>query len=142
MKEHSRVALITGANRGLGLEISRQLAGRGLTVLMGARDTSKGVRAVALLNSESLDARQIALDVSSSQSILEAVSVIDGEFGRLDVLVNNAAVLTDIGVQPSETEESMLDLNPERQSNSRLSCQIEVTDALDGLVVQLPEFQF
>ena len=43
---------------------------------------------------------------------------------------------------PGETEESMLDLNPERQSNSRLSCQIEVTDALDGLVVQLPEFQF
>ncbi len=43
---------------------------------------------------------------------------------------------------PSETEESMLDLNPERQSNSRLSCQIEVTDELDGLVVQLPEFQF
>lgn len=44
--------------------------------------------------------------------------------------------------QPGETEESMLDLNPERQSNSRLSCQIKVTDDLDGLVVQLPEFQF
>ena len=44
--------------------------------------------------------------------------------------------------QPSEAEESMLDLNPERQSNSRLSCQIPVTDELDGLVVQLPEFQF
>ena len=43
---------------------------------------------------------------------------------------------------PSETEESMLDLNPERGANSRLSCQIPVTDALDGLVVQLPEFQF
>ena len=42
---------------------------------------------------------------------------------------------------PSESEESMLDLNPEREANSRLSCQIEVTDALDGLVVNLPEFQ-
>lgn len=42
---------------------------------------------------------------------------------------------------PSEGEESMLDLNPERETNSRLSCQIEVTDALDGLVVNLPEFQ-
>lgn len=42
---------------------------------------------------------------------------------------------------PSEGEESMLDLNPEREANSRLSCQIEVTDALDGLVVNLPEFQ-
>lgn len=44
--------------------------------------------------------------------------------------------------QLGETEESMLDLNPERQSNSRLSCQIKITDELDGLVVQLPEFQF
>ena len=43
--------------------------------------------------------------------------------------------------QPSETEESMLDLNPERQSNSRLSCQIPVRDELDGLVVRVPEFQ-
>ena len=48
----------------------------------------------------------------------------------------------DVVGKPGETEESMLDLNPERQENSRLSCQIEVTDALDGLVVQLPEFQF
>ena len=44
--------------------------------------------------------------------------------------------------QPNETEESMLDLNPERQENSRLSCQINVTEDLDGLVVNLPEFQF
>ena len=44
--------------------------------------------------------------------------------------------------QPNDTEESMLDLNPERQDNSRLSCQIQVSDELDGLVVNLPEFQF
>lgn len=44
--------------------------------------------------------------------------------------------------QPGDTEESMLDLNPERQENSRLSCQINVTEELDGLVVNLPEFQF
>ena len=44
--------------------------------------------------------------------------------------------------KPSEQEESMLDLNPDREANSRLSCQIPVTDALDGLVVQLPEFQY
>ena len=44
--------------------------------------------------------------------------------------------------KPGESEESMLDLNPERQPNSRLSCQIKVDDSLDGLVVKLPEFQF
>jgi len=53
----------------------------------------------------------------------------------------NEAWMAKVG-QPSEAEESMLDLNPERQSNSRLSCQIEVTDELDGLIVNLPEFQF
>lgn len=56
------------------------------------------------------------------------------------VMVDPAWVATVGG--PSETEESMLDLNPERQENSRLSCQIDVTDDLDGLVVNLPEFQF
>ena len=49
---------------------------------------------------------------------------------------------TDAIGQPNETEESMLDLNPERQENSRLSCQIRVSEELDGLVVNLPEFQF
>ena len=48
----------------------------------------------------------------------------------------------DVVGEPGEAEESMLDLNPERQANSRLACQIPVVDALDGLVVELPEFQF
>ena len=52
------------------------------------------------------------------------------------------AVWTSTVGQPNPTEESMLDLNPERQENSRLSCQIRVSEELDGLVVNLPEFQF
>tara|TARA_B100000959_G_C14884361_1_gene583932 strand:- start:895 stop:1215 length:321 start_codon:yes stop_codon:yes gene_type:complete len=52
------------------------------------------------------------------------------------------AAWTDAVGQPNETEESMLDLNPESQENSRLSCQIRVSEELDGLVVNLPEFQF
>jgi len=105
-REH--VALVTGANRGLGFEISRQLGQKGMTVLMGARSTEKGHQAVEKLRGEGLDTRAVALDVTDSASIASAVETIRSEFGKLDVLVNNAAVLLDIGVQPSDVKEEIL----------------------------------
>jgi NAD(P)-dependent dehydrogenase (short-subunit alcohol dehydrogenase family) len=102
------VAFITGANRGLGLEISRQLGRKGMTVLMGARNYEKGEQAVKMLRDEGLDTRAFALDVTDSSSIQSAVERIRSEIGKLDVLVNNAAVLLDIGVQPSNLEEVVL----------------------------------
>ena len=103
-----RVALVTGANRGLGLEISRQLGQKGIVVLMGARNLQKGEKASETLRSEGLDTRANALDVVDSASITSAVEAIRSEFGKLDVLVNNAAVLLDIGVQPSDVKEDVL----------------------------------
>ena len=103
-----KIALVTGANRGLGFEISRQLGQKGMTVLMGARDSEKGEKAAVVLRGEGLDTRAIALDVTNSASITSVVDVIRSDFGRLDVLVNNAAVLLDIGVQPSDLGEDVL----------------------------------
>jgi len=103
-----KIALVTGANRGLGFEISRQLGQKGMTVLMGARDSEKGEKAAEMLHGEGLDTRAIALDVTDSASITSAVDAIRSDFGRLDVLVNNAAVLLDIGVQPSDLGEDVL----------------------------------
>jgi len=103
-----KVALVTGANRGLGFEISRQLGQKGMTVLMGARDSEKGEQAAKMLRGEEFDTRAIALDVVDSASITSAVAAIRSEFGKLDVLVNNAAVLLDIGVQPSDVKEDVL----------------------------------
>jgi NAD(P)-dependent dehydrogenase (short-subunit alcohol dehydrogenase family) len=102
------VALATGANRGLGFEISRQLGQRGMTVIMGARDSGKGEDAAEMPHGEGLDTQAIALDVTDSASIASTVETIRSEFGKLDVLVNNAAVLLDIGVQPSDVEEGVL----------------------------------
>jgi NAD(P)-dependent dehydrogenase (short-subunit alcohol dehydrogenase family) len=103
-----KIAMVTGANRGLGFEISRQLGLKGMTVLMGARDSEKGEKAAVVLRGEGLDTRAIALDVTNPASITSAVDAIRSDFGRLDVLVNNAAVLQDIGVQPSALGEDVL----------------------------------
>ena len=91
-----KIALVTGGNRGLGYETCRQLAELGLKVLLGARDLSKGKSAANQLNEkEGLDVMFYQLDVSDQNSILNVIKEVDIEFGRLDVLVNNAAILYD-----------------------------------------------
>ncbi|HTJ81154.1 MAG TPA: SDR family oxidoreductase [Polyangiaceae bacterium] len=83
------VALVTGANKGIGNEIARQLARHGFTVLVGARDLARGEAAAAAMDG---DARAIAIDVTSAPSIEAAAARIRDELGRLDVLVNNAGI--------------------------------------------------
>jgi len=82
------VALVTGANKGIGHEIARQLAAHGVTVVIGARDVALGEAAAAAIRG----ARAIALDVTSADSIAAAAARIRRELGRLDVLVNNAGI--------------------------------------------------
>jgi NAD(P)-dependent dehydrogenase (short-subunit alcohol dehydrogenase family) len=83
------VALITGANQGIGLQIARDLAAKGFTVLVGSRNLEKGQEAAKSMGG---DAQAIQLDVTDSASISAAAKRIRAELGRLDVLVNNAAI--------------------------------------------------
>jgi NAD(P)-dependent dehydrogenase (short-subunit alcohol dehydrogenase family) len=83
------VALVTGANKGIGLQIAKDLAGRGFTVLVGSRDVKNGESAA---KSVGADARAVQLDVTDKASITAAADRIRKEFGRLDVLVNNAGI--------------------------------------------------
>ena len=92
---NKKIALITGANKGIGLETARQLGKKGMTVLVGARDRRKGEEAVAELRKENLDAQVLEIDVSKSASIQQAAAQVEKEFGHLDVLVNNAGVMLD-----------------------------------------------
>lgn len=86
------IALITGANKGIGFETARLLADTGATVLIGARDADRGRAAVEKLAADGADARFVRLDVTDADSVAAAAAYIDAEFGRLDVLVNNAAI--------------------------------------------------
>ncbi len=92
----SKIVLITGANKGIGLETARQLArDHGFTVLVGARDAGRGEEAAHSLQSEGLDAQFVGIDPTDAASIARAVTEIEGKFGRLDVLINNAGTLAD-----------------------------------------------
>jgi NAD(P)-dependent dehydrogenase (short-subunit alcohol dehydrogenase family) len=103
-----RVALVTGANRGMGLEIVRQLSRLGLIAVLAARDLEKGKVAAATLAAEELNVPVVALDVTDADSIRAAVAEVRGLFGRIDVLVNNAAILKE-GLLPEDT--SVLDVS-------------------------------
>jgi NAD(P)-dependent dehydrogenase (short-subunit alcohol dehydrogenase family) len=84
-----RVALVTGANQGVGFQVAKELAAHGVTVLVGSRNLERGEAAAKTING---DAHAIQLDVTNQASIAAAAERIRKEFGRLDLLVNNAAV--------------------------------------------------
>jgi NAD(P)-dependent dehydrogenase (short-subunit alcohol dehydrogenase family) len=86
------LALITGANKGIGFEVARQLGAIGMTVLVGARDDDRGAVAERNLRDQGVDAHHMALDVTDQASVDQAAQQIDVEHGRLDVLVNNAGI--------------------------------------------------
>ena len=98
-----KIALITGANKGIGLETARQLGKQGITVLAGARDEAKANQAATELRKEGLDVHGIVIDVNDEGSIQKVFSRIERDYGRLDILVNNAGVmLDDSKKKPSE----------------------------------------
>ncbi len=102
-----KTALITGANRGIGKEIAHQLGRLGFTVFMGARNKTKGEKAVKELNDEAIDARLVVMDVIDENSIKQAFQDVESQISTLDVLINNAAVLLDEGTPYLEVDADM-----------------------------------
>lgn len=96
-----KVALITGANKGIGFETARQLGAQGVTILVGARDEARGTEAAAKLQSEGVDAHFVQLNVTDAATHANAAKFIEDKFGKLDILINNAGVLMDYGVPTS-----------------------------------------
>jgi NAD(P)-dependent dehydrogenase (short-subunit alcohol dehydrogenase family) len=99
----TKIALITGANKGIGFETARQLAqSGGIHVIMAARDRAKGVAAALTLQGEGLDVEALTLDVTEAASIAAAVQQISSKFGHLDILINNAGIAIQDGKKVSE----------------------------------------
>ncbi|KAJ4860075.1 short chain dehydrogenase domain-containing protein [Trichoderma breve] len=89
----SKIVLVTGANQGIGFQIAKSLSSKpGYHVLVGSRDTQRGIKAAKDLQDQGLNAEPITIDVTSDNSIAEVVQQVKSKFGRLDVLINNAGV--------------------------------------------------
>jgi len=99
-----RIALVTGGNRGIGLEICRQLAKSGIRVLLGSRDSAKGTTAAGELSAAKLPVEARELDVADDQSILDCMGWIRRDVGRLDILVNNAGIMVEDNDDEPEEE--------------------------------------
>ena len=98
------VALITGANKGIGFETARQLGKLGYKVIVGARDAQLGASAVEQLIKEDITAEFLLLDVTNIDIIKNAVHNIDEKYQRLDVLINNAGTFLEKGIAPSQLD--------------------------------------
>ncbi|WP_226002162.1 SDR family oxidoreductase [Paenibacillus sp. BJ-4] len=91
----NKIALVTGANKGIGFEVARQLGRQGITVLVGARTKTKADEAASKLQVEGIRAIGVQLEVTNTEHISDLVRFIEKEYGRLDILVNNAGILVE-----------------------------------------------
>ncbi|MET0656137.1 MAG: SDR family oxidoreductase [Pseudoxanthomonas sp.] len=104
MNDTTKIALVTGATRGIGYETVRGLAQAGVHTLLAGRDRAKALEAASKLQAEGLPVEAIALDVTSDESIAAAVESVTGKFGKLDILVNNAGILLDDATKPRASQ--------------------------------------
>jgi NAD(P)-dependent dehydrogenase (short-subunit alcohol dehydrogenase family) len=129
-----RVALVTGANKGIGLEIARQLGEAGVTVLVGSRDPEKGRQAVADLSASGLRAELVEIDVTDAASVAAAARQIAATHGRLDILVNNAGVADAADGPPSAASQAAV----RRILETNFFGVLAVTQAMLPLLLKSP----
>jgi NAD(P)-dependent dehydrogenase (short-subunit alcohol dehydrogenase family) len=99
-----KIALVTGANKGIGYEVARGLAKQGMTVFLGCRDMARAEKAASQLAQEGLAATPLHLDVTRPETIAAAVAQVDQAHGKLDVLVNNAGIAREWQFKPSQVD--------------------------------------
>jgi NAD(P)-dependent dehydrogenase (short-subunit alcohol dehydrogenase family) len=134
MQSSKKIALVTGANKGIGLEIARQLGKAGLTVFLGARNADSGKEAAALLTAENLDIHFVQLDLVRKETIDSAATTIKDYGQRLDVLVNNAAIADRSDGPPSAVELSVV----EQVMRTNFFGSLLVTQAMLPLLREAP----
>ncbi|NRQ38771.1 SDR family NAD(P)-dependent oxidoreductase [Nonomuraea sp. NN258] len=139
---HRQVALITGANKGIGRAVADRLAALGMTVLIGARDERRGARAAAAVRAAGGDAHALTLDVTDPATAAAAARWIEDRFGHLDVLVNNAGITGSGRVAPQDARDqvpSTVDLDMVRSVfETNVFGVIAVTNAMLPLLRRSP----
>src|SRR5271155_5228069 len=128
MSTDKKVALITGGNKGIGLETARQLGKLGITVLVGARDLAKGEAAVVELKKDGVEARAVKLDVDNSADYAAVAKLIEKDYGKLDILINNAGIMID-SRKSNETSKTSKDLL-HKTFNTNFFAAVGLTQAL------------
>ena len=138
MSDQKKVALISGANKGIGLETARQLGKLGFTILVGARDLAKGETAVKDLKADGVDAIAVKLDVVNPADIAAITTLIQKDFGRLDVLVNNAGVQVEPDGFGRNTVADVTTAQLEQTFATNLFAVVALTQSLLPLLKQAP----
>ncbi|MFG2103784.1 SDR family oxidoreductase [Micromonospora echinaurantiaca] len=137
-----KIALVTGANKGIGRATVEQFAALGMTVLVGARDPRRGEEAATAVRAAGGDAHPVTLDVTDAGTARAAARWIEGRFGRLDVLVNNAGITGSGQVSPADAHDqvpSSVDLDMVRSVfETNVFGVIAVTNALLPLLRRSP----
>jgi NAD(P)-dependent dehydrogenase (short-subunit alcohol dehydrogenase family) len=134
-ESNTTVALVTGANKGLGFEMSRQLAQQGVIVIIASRKLQAAEEAAAKLLNEGLKAEAIVLDVSDRAQIQAAVQEIADRFGKLDILINNAGVMLD-GEWIISNASSVSNDTIRKTFDTNFFALVEVTQALLPLILK------
>ncbi len=129
-----KTALITGANKGIGFEIARQLGKAGFSVFLGSRNTVAGEASAAKLRDEDLDVHAVELDLNRKETIIAAASTIKSQGQRLDVLVNNAAIVDGADGPPSTVSSSVV----QRVMETNFFGTLAVTQAMLPLLREAP----
>jgi NAD(P)-dependent dehydrogenase (short-subunit alcohol dehydrogenase family) len=133
-KTTKKIALVTGANKGIGYEVARQLANSGCAVLLGARNPALGEAAAAKLAVENLDVRYVPIDLDDPTAIVAAARGIDADFGRLDILINNAGIAAQGDGPPSASSLEAI----ERDFRVNFIGTVAVTQAMLPLLCKAP----
>lgn len=139
---HQKIALVTGANKGIGRATAEQLAALGMTVLIGARDPRRGEEAAAALRAAGGDAHAVTLDVTDPATVQAAAKQVEERFGHLDVLINNAGITGSGQVAPEDAHDqvpSSVDLDMVRAVfETNVFGVIAVTNAMLPLLRRSP----
>jgi NAD(P)-dependent dehydrogenase (short-subunit alcohol dehydrogenase family) len=126
MQQNKKVVVVTGANKGIGFELARQLGQKGMAVLLGARNPKLGEEAANRLSSEGLEVHFLKIDLTDHATAKSAADHIETSYGRLDVLVNNAGI-TWLGdglpsVRPLRRSSALSKRMSSERSRSRRPC--------------------